>query len=307
MPIIDLHCDTIDRIYTEKSSLLTNEYHVDLDKLRTSDYAAQWFAIFIDTKTAKKTLMELAKEMYDYFMKELVQHGELIEFATNFEEYSRIRSKNKIAAFLSLEEGQIIDGNIENIKKLYDLGVRMMTLTWNYENDLAYPHSSHKGLTAFGKQVVEYLKAIPMLIDISHLSEASVKDIRSIYKRPIIASHCNSRAIYNHTRNLSDDMIRLVADSGGIMGINLYGLFLDGSEVSTINAICKHIEYIYQLGGEDILAFGTDFDGINCDLEVCNAGQMGKLIDALTKLYPQSFIDKLTYKNAERVIMENLS
>lgn len=307
MPIIDFHCDTIDRLYAEKTSLLANEYHIDLNKLRASNYAAQWFALFIDTEAARKPLMELVKDMYDYFMKELALNKKHIEFATNYEEYNRIKSMHKIAAFLSLEEGQIIEGKLDNIKKLCELGVRMMTLTWNYENDLGYPHSSDKGLTEFGKQTVEYLNDMPMLVDISHLSETAVKDVYTIYKKPILASHCNARTVYNHTRNLSDEVIRLIAHSGGVMGINLYGLFLDGSHASTINALCRHIAYIYKLGGEDIMAFGTDFDGINCDLEVCNAGQMGKLIETLETIYPNSFIDKLTYKNAERIIKENLS
>jgi len=307
MPIIDLHCDTIDRLYAEKTSLLTNDYHIDLGKLKASDYAGQWFALFIDTKCARRPLMELVKDMYDYFMKELALHKETIQFAANYEAYKRIKSMHKIAAFLSLEEGQIIEGNIDNIQKLSELGVTMMTLTWNYENDLGYPHSSDKGLTVFGKQVVEYLNDRPMLVDISHLSEAAVRDVYAIYKKPIIASHCNARTVCNHTRNLSDEMIKLIAHSGGVMGINFYSLFLDGSQTSTINALLKHIAYIYKLGGEDLMAIGTDFDGMNCDLEVYNAGQMGKLIDALTRLYPSSFIDKLTYKNAERVIKENLS
>ncbi|WP_069997519.1 dipeptidase [Cellulosilyticum sp. I15G10I2] len=306
MPVIDLHCDTIDRLYTEKSSLLTNEYHVDLSKLKTGDYIAQWFALFIDTHLTTKPLMELIYEMYGYFMCEIKSNSDHIAFATSFKEYTEIKSARKIAAFLSLEEGQVIGGDIDNLQKLCDLGIRMMTLTWNYENELGAPHFSDKGLTEFGKKVVNYLNDSPILIDISHLSELALKEVCEIYKKPIIASHCNARSICNHSRNLSDEMIKRIANSGGVVGINLYGLFLDGTHKSTIPAIIDHIGHFYQLGGEDILALGTDFDGMNCDLEVCNAGDMGKLINTLVKLYPQSVIDKLTYKNAERIIRENL-
>ncbi len=306
MPIIDLHCDTIDRLYAERSGLVTNEYHVDLSKLKTGNYLAQWFALFVDTRLTQKPLMELIKEMYDYFIDQIKLNNEHIVLATNFKEYTQIKSERKIAAFLSLEEGQVIGGDINNLHKLCELGIRMMTLTWNYENELGAPHFSDKGLTDFGKQVVSYLNDSPMLLDISHLSEAAFREICTLYKKPIIASHCNARAIYNHTRNLSDDTIRCIAHSGGIIGINLYGLFLGGTPKSTINAILEHIGYLYQLGGEDILALGTDFDGMDCELEVCNAGEMGKLINILVKLYPQSVVDKLMYQNAERIIRENL-
>lgn len=307
MPIIDLHCDTIDRLYTEKTSLSSNTYHVDLSKMKTGKYLAQWFALFIDSKNADRPLMQRASAMYNYFMDEMRLNKDTIELATSFETYEEIKAKNKMAAFLSLEEGQIIEGKLENIKVLHDLGVRMMTLTWNYENELGYPHSVNKGLTPFGKRVVEYLNDLPMVLDISHLSESAVKEILSIYKKPFIASHANARAVCFHTRNLSDDIIRYIADAGGVIGINLYGPFLDGSGQSKIEAINAHIAHVYKIGGESVLALGTDFDGISCDLEVCNAGEMDKLIDRLAQSYSQSFIDQITYKNAERIIKEILT
>ncbi len=306
MPVIDLHCDTADRLFNEKSNLLMNDYHIDLNKLKKGNYLAQWFALFIDTESVKRPLMASVRAMYDYLMAQISLHSEDIVFTASYDAYMKAKSMGKIAAFLSIEEGQVIEGQLDNIQKLSDLGIRMMTLTWNYDNDLGASHSSTKGLTRFGKEAAAYLNNTPILADISHLSEAAVKELAGIYKKPIIASHCNARGIYSHTRNLSDDTIHTVADSGGIIGINFYGLFLDGSEKSSLKALTEHIHHIYKIGGEDVIALGTDFDGMNCELEVCNAGEMGKLIDVLVQLYPQSFIDKLTYKNAERIIRENL-
>ena len=306
MPVIDLHCDTIDKIYKEQSSLYENKCHVDLVKLKKSNYFAQWFALFIDTQSLKEPPLVIAKKMYSYFMKELKANHSHIELATSFKEYTEIRKAHKIAAFLSLEEGQIIGGSIDQLQELCHMGVRMMTLTWNYENDLAAPHSSPKGLTDFGRQVVSYLNSSPILMDLSHLSEKAVQEAASLYKKPIIASHCNARGVYGHSRNLSDDTLRCIARSGGIVGLNLYSLFLDGTNHSTFHGLKAHIAHIYRVGGEDVLALGTDFDGMTCDLEVCDAGNMGKLMEALVKLYPQRVIDKLMYQNAERIIKENL-
>ncbi|MDF2594026.1 MAG: Membrane dipeptidase [Clostridia bacterium] len=306
MPIIDFHCDTIDKLYANQTSLLTNDYHIDLNKLKTGGYSAQWFAIFIDKQSTDRPLMELARDMYYYFISQVNRHSEYIELAKSFEDYKRIKERGKMAAFLSLEEGAITGDNPEYIKEWSDLGARMMTLTWNYENELGYPHSSVQGLTQRGRQTVDYLNSTPILLDISHLSETAVKELETLYKKPLLASHCNARGVYRHTRNLSDDVIKKIAESGGIMGINLYSLFLNGSPRSTLEAICRQVAYIYQLGGEEILALGTDFDGIQCDLEVCDAGEMGKLIDRLAKIYSQSFIDKFTHQNAERIIKENL-
>lgn len=306
MPIIDFHCDTIDKIYHTQGDLRHNSHHIDLSKLKAAQYAAQWFAVFVDAKEVKGSLMEKAVEMIAYFKRQLSLYKDDVLLATDYTNYKAIREQQKIAAFLSLEEGQIIEGSLENIQKLYAEGVRLMTLTWNYENDLGYPHWSQKGLTTFGKEAVEYLNALPILLDVSHLSEAALKDIEGLYKKPIIASHCNARHIYNHTRNLTDEAIRCIAKSGGIIGLNFYSVFLDGSSHGTIEAMVKHIDHLYRIGGEACLGIGTDFDGINCTLEVCNAGEMGRLIERLGQSYSEDFIDKLTYKNAERILKENL-
>lgn len=305
MPFIDLHCDTIDRLYNEKTHLRSNTCHIDLSKLRQGDYLAQWFALYLDTMEVHEPLMDYVKKMHAYFMEELRSNDE-IALATNYATYKKLKDSGKLAAFLSLEEGEPIASDLGYIDELYDLGVRMMTLTWNYQNHLGAPHHMQEGLTNFGQSVVDYLNHKAMLLDISHLSEVGLKEISRIYKKPIIASHCNARQVQPHTRNLSNEGIRCIADSGGIIGINFYSVFLNGSKDSTLDDLCRHIDYIYQLGGKNVLALGTDFDGMNCHLEVCNAGEMGKLLWRLEKLYPASVVEALSFANAERIIRENL-
>lgn len=307
MFVADLHCDTASLLYYTQGDLGHNAGHIDLEKLEKAQYIAQWFAYFIDIKEVKKaTLMEELEAMHRYFLEQLEKYKDRIIPVTDYASYMQAKKTGKLGAFLSLEEGQVLEGKLENLEKVYEMGIRMMTLTWNYPNDLGAPHTSFEGLTPFGKEVVDYLNHLPLLIDISHLSESGVKDIRALYKRPIIASHCDARRVYNHTRNLSDATIKQVSESGGLIGINFYSYFLNGTHQSTIEAIVKHIDYLYQKGGEDCIALGTDFDGMNCQLDVCNCGEMDKLITTLSRHYNERILQKLCYENHERIIKEVL-
>ena len=306
MPFIDLHCDTIDRLYHDKTHLASNAYHIDLCKLKASNYFAQWFALYQDIKVVKGSYMNYVKEMYAYFLQELEKNKEHIGLATSYEEYKCLKQEGKIAAFLSLEEGAPIGKDLNQIDVLWQMGVRMMTFTWNYKNQLGAPHSMQEGLTLFGKRVADYLNSYKMFVDISHLSECGVKDLATVYKKPIIASHCNAYALQPHSRNLSDEVIRLIAETGGIIGANFYSVFLNGTDESKIEDIVRHISHFYKVGGKEILAIGTDFDGMDCQLEVCNAGKMDKLIERLSKEYSADLVDAITYGNAQRLIKENL-
>ncbi len=306
MPFIDLHCDTIDRLYNDKTQLFSNEYHIDIYKLRASNYFAQWFALYSDSHKVKGHLMDYVKEMHTYFLKEVERNKAEIGIATSYKDYMDLRKQDRIAAFLSLEEGAPIGEDLKQLDVLWDMGVRMMTFTWNYKNQLGSPHSMNEGLTSFGKQVAEALNGYKIFVDISHLSEYGVRDLADIYKKPIIASHCNAYALMPHSRNLSDETIRLIAETGGIIGTNFYSVFLNGTDESLVEDIVRHINHFYKVGGKEILALGTDFDGMNCKLEVCDAGKMDKLIARLSKEYTAELIDAITYGNAERLIKENL-
>ena len=307
LEIIDFHCDTASLIYHQHATLRENSYHVDLQKMKKANYAAQWFAFFVHLESLSgQSPYEAFQQMYTYFVAEMNKNKDLIEIVTDYTGYCQCREAGKMAAFLSLEEGQVIEGRIDYLEDLIKKGIRLMTFTWNTPNALGYPHNMDKGLTQFGKEVAEYLNTTPVLLDISHLSETALKDIVTHYKKPIIASHSNARSFYFHTRNVSDEGIRIIADSGGVMGTNFYSHFLGNGEHTSIECLVNHIQMLYNLGGEDILALGTDFDGIDCTLEVCSCVEMDKLIDRLLKSFPSHVIEKLCFKNAERVIKENL-
>lgn len=307
MSFIDLHCDTASLIFENKTHLNRNDYHVDIQKMKASHYLAQWFAFFINVKALEdKHPFSYLKEMYDYFKAEVEANSEQISIVSSYKEYLNCKASHKIAAFLSLEEGEVIAQEENPLEKLVQLGITMMTLTWNYSNTWGAPHSVLQGLTSKGCELIEGLNSTSILLDVSHLSESAFKDIVKLYKKPIIASHCNARGVYNHTRNLTDEAMRVIAESGGLIGTNFYSDFLNQSHYTSVEDLLRNISYVYNQVGEDVLAIGTDFDGMNCKLEVCNCGEMDKLMDSMTRILPMRVIEKICYSNAERIIRENL-
>ena len=205
----------------------------------------------------------------------------------------------------------MLEGKIEHLKEFYDLGVRMMTLTWNHENEIGYPHNrpefSKRGLKRFGEEVVEKMNELVMIVDVSHLSDAGFYDVARLSKKPFIATHSNSRAMKNHSRNLNDDMIKILANSGGVTGINFCSAFLGNYEISSIKDMVRHIKHIRNIGGIDVVALGSDFDGIENKVEISDVSEMGKLAIELEKEgFTTTEIEKIYYKNALRVIKDVL-
>ena len=157
MSFIDLHCDTASRIFYEKESLKKNSFSVDIDKLKKGGALAQVFAFFIDAGEVEDLESEF-KSMYNTFIDEIEKNKSEIEIVRNINELKSCEEKGKIGAFLSIEEGEFLKGDIKNLKRVYDMGIRFITLTWNYKNSLGYPNYNYiykdKGLTRLGKDIV---------------------------------------------------------------------------------------------------------------------------------------------------------
>ncbi|MGL5346961.1 MAG: dipeptidase [Peptostreptococcaceae bacterium] len=310
MKIVDLHCDTIDKLMEDSNSnLFENNYSVDIKKLKTSNSLAQVFALYFDLEKYRDNPYSRFNEMYNKFIEQVNQHSEHISLAKSYNDIIKNEHKNRISAILSIEEGGALNGKIENLNKVYDKGVRLITLTWNYENEIGYPHNSSKnlGLKPFGIEVVEKMNELGMIIDVSHINDYGFYEVSQISKKPFIASHSNSRAITNHSRNLTDDMIKVLANSGGITGINFCKFFLGNKPTSNIDDMIEHIKHIVNIGGIDVVALGTDFDGIPNGLEIENIGDIYMLEDRLSRVgFKSSEIDKIMYKNTMRVFKEVL-
>jgi len=319
MNLIDLHCDTfLFFIQEPEKSMVKNDCCVDLTKLKHAGSLAQFFASFINVKDFKGD--NIWGQAYQHVLKmialgkeKIIDNNDIIRIATNYDEIMKNKKEGKISAVLTIEEGGILDGRLSRLEELYHQGVRLITLTWNWENCLGYPNSREekvmkKGLKPFGIEVVRKMNEIGMIIDVSHLSEGGFWDVIKHSRKPIVASHSNARSLCNHPRNLTDDMIYALAEKGGVAGINFYPCFVCESHSITAEHLADHVEFMYQKGGEDFVAMGTDFDGFDDgNSTITHIGQMEEVYHIVKKRgFTSAQMDKFWSGNALRVIKENL-
>ena len=312
MKLIDFHCDTILRLVQqgEAVGLRRNSLSVDIEKLRAGDVTAQFFALFIDLAETENPL-ETCLLMIDRFYREIEANREDISIARCHQDLLDNEASGRISAFLTVEEGGVLKGRMENLRILHKLGVRLITLTWNYPNEIGFPNTldpeKDKGLTPFGRDVVAEMNRLGMIIDVSHLSDRGFYDVARLSEKPFIASHSNARAMTLHSRNLTDDMIKVLSEKGGITGLNFSKNFLGVSDVSLIEDMVRHIKHIHKVGGIEVVAVGTDFDGIKPRQEIETIGEMDKLATALQSSgFAPSEVEKIFHGNARRVIRDTI-
>ncbi len=223
MPIIDFHCDTLLKLVKEQRelSLKNNKYSVDINKLQQAGSIAQFFAAFVDLKKTQAP-MQKALLLIDRFHQEIDDNKESMALALSYDDLVHNQAVGKISAFLTLEEGDVIEGNLWALRNFYRLGVRLVTITWNYPNSLGFPNKDPKyqfnGLTLFGREVIREMNHLGMIIDVSHLSDAGFYDVAELSVNPFMASHSDARAVFDHRRNLTDDMLKTLAAKGGLIG-----------------------------------------------------------------------------------------
>lgn len=317
MKVVDMHCDTLYQLDKHKElSLKENNLNISIEKMKKGDYLLQNFAVFTPLKTIDDPLLHV-QHLIDCFYLEMDKNKEDIGIVYCFDD---IRF-DRMNAMLTLEEGAVVQNDLSYLRNYYRLGVRMITLTWNYENGIGYPnfdindnrHGFHcyddkHGLTDFGIEYVKECERLGIIIDVSHLSDAGFYDVLKNTTKPFVASHSNARGICDHARNMSDDMIIQLAKRGGVMGINFAADFLnEHAGISRINDMVKHIKYIRDLAGIDCIGLGSDFDGIPQNLELKDASMMPLLCIALKKEgFSEEDIEKIFYKNVLRVYKEVL-
>ena len=327
MKFMDLHCDTISAIYEmrqkgRKTELKENTGQVDLMRLRKGGCFGQNFALFTYLKRTKNPY-QYGRELFRTFQEELLRNSEEIRQAASVKELLENERNGRMSAILTLEEGAVCEGDTDKLREFYREGVRMMTLTWNFENELAWPNridpvsgsfapETEHGLKPKGVEFVELMEELGMAVDVSHLGDAGFWDVAKITKKPFLASHSNARAVAPHVRNLTDEMIRTLAERGGIMGINFCAAFLNHEEgfrpdggTSRVDDMVRHIRHIRQVGGIDCIALGTDFDGIGCQLELDSPAGLWRLSDALSADgFTGEEIEKIFWKNTLRFYQE---
>ncbi|MCQ2551249.1 MAG: dipeptidase [Clostridia bacterium] len=315
MKIIDMHCDTFWACYPERKSIRKNDGHIDLEKLIKGDSMAQFFAIFIpkeDTEDVGVSRMDYFNSVRDFYLEELQKNKDLIRPVYTVSDLEKNLADGKLSSVLTIEDSALVEGKMERIGELKDKGVSLMTLTWNYENCFGYPNSSDpaihaKGLKDFGKEAVKEMNRKGIIVDVSHLSSGGLKDVVKVTSKPIVASHSCARALSNDQRNLWDDEMKLIADTDGTIGVNFYSEFLrEGCFHSYLDDILEHTKYMVNKVGIDHVSLGSDFDGIDCTLDLKDFTYMPKLVEGLSKTFKDSDLEKICYGNTLRVMKENL-
>jgi membrane dipeptidase len=325
MKVVDLHCDTLmalnkARIENLDKNFGENDLHVDLLKLKKGEYLLQCFAAFVDFEDSPESpLLEVLQEI-DVFHQIMEAYHEEIAPVYKFSDIEKNRKEGKISGLLTVEDGGVCLGDLSALRMLQRVGVRMITLTWNYENKIGYPavpsgktaDSAYKGLKEHGLAFLSEMERLGVIVDVSHLSDEGFYDVARSAKKPFLASHSDSRMLCPQPRNLTDEMLKLLADRGGLVGMNYYYNFLDKDlkrliERGTAETVVDHIEHIRKVAGIDVIALGSDFDGIEETLDLKDASKMHLLIMSLEKRgFTTSEIEKIFSLNALRFFKDLL-
>ena len=236
--IIDTHADTPQRFLDEHFDLGQNtpvsEGHEDLGKIKQGNLAAEFFSIWVEPEF-KGHYAKRALDLIDSVYQQAARHPDKITMAYSAADIVRAHQQHKFAALMGIEGGHTIENDIRLLRDFYRLGVRYMTLSWSNTNEWADSSGDindpnvqhHDGLTDFGKDVVREMNRLGMIVDISHVADSTFYTTLTISRAPVIASHSSSRALTNHPRNMTDDMLRAIARNGGVVMVNFYSAFID--------------------------------------------------------------------------------
>jgi len=294
--------------HPDSGDLYRNTWKIDIEKLQKAHSKVQDFALFINLGETNDPYGRY-EEMRNLCTTQIHLYGEHIQHVLSYQDVESVYESGKIGALMSIEEGGVLGGDLDKLKQAYQDGVRLITLTWNYPNNLGEPHcgEQHKKLTPKGIEFVEAMQDLGIVVDCSHLNDAGTEQLGDILDVPFVASHSNAREVTAHTRNLPDNLIKLIANKGGVIGLNFAQSFLGTSPVSRIDDIVKHGLYLINKGGEDVVALGTDFDGIKPNTEIKDASEMYRLYDAFKEAgLSVEQCEKLFWKNADRLLKEIL-
>ena len=279
MNYFDLHCDTPYECYFKNQDFFENNLAVSGEKGAVFENWKQVFAVWISDDQAEP--YKLYNAILKYFKEKL-------------------KSKpDNLTPYFSVEGGAVIEDDTDRLYILKEDGICALTLTWNGENRIAGGSKSDKGLTDFGKRVIRDLNSLNMLCDLSHLNEKSFYSVIELADYPI-ATHSNCREVCNCPRNLSDNQLKLIAEKGGIVGLCFYPEFLGGDVYEKLYA---NIFHFLELGMENNIAIGSDFDGADMSGSLCDISKIPFLYAKLNeKGIDKSVLDKIFYKNAENYL-----
>ena len=237
--VVDTHADTPQRFLDEGFDIGSTDPrdigHVSLEKARRGNLGAEFFSIWVDPETNQGHFAQHTFDLIDSVYEQAARHPDQMMMAYSVADIERAHREHKLAALMGIEGGHSIENDMHLLRDYYRLGVRYMTLSWSNTNEWADSSGDiddpkiqhHNGLTDFGMQVVREMNRLGMIVDISHVADKTFFDVIATTKAPVIASHSSARALVNHPRNMTDDMLRAVAKNGGVVDVNFFSGFVD--------------------------------------------------------------------------------
>jgi len=271
--IVDTHCDTLMQFLhrgwgnppPRKLGEWGTQGHLDLPRMEAGGITCQTFAVYTGRRAIVPEASLMATLMVDKFYTEIEANDGIVAVTTH-DEIVEAKRAGKACGLLSLEGAEPLMGEIAALRVYYRLGVRMLSFAWNYRTPFADglgAKRSESKLPELGVQALEEMDRLGMVFDVSHLADSVFWDVADVMKGPFIASHSNARAVCDHARNCTDDMIRAIADHGGVLGMNYAPAFVkEGGEGATVEGMVDHIDHIVKLVGPDHVGLGSDYDGI---------------------------------------------
>lgn len=283
-----------------KGNLLTNRHLPELKRGKVDLVFVNLFPELIPEGCLKEAMLEVA-----ILLQQMEETGEIIPI-TSKKDLETLKGSGKIGFLLSMEGMEPLGQDLELLSVFYRLGLRSAMLTWNYRNSFASGVNESGGLSRLGRRAVTVMEQLGIIVDVSHLNDEGFWDVIDVAQRPVIASHSNARALYNHPRNLTDDQIRAIADTGGVIGIN--GYFTADLDRASLKTCIEHLEYILDLAGEDHVGLGPDFNlylggAYQGTPGLEDAGKIPEITrELVARGYSETVINKILGNNFYRVL-----
>lgn len=303
--VFDAHCDTAYELYADnaKGNFRDNIIHFSVQNTLGYNKYIQLLALWANPDYDNEEAVSFMKKLLEATRTALSgQEIEIIKESKDFEYETGFK------AILGIEGGRALYNDPENLYFYYENGVRCLTLTWNGINLLGYGSDTgeDKGLTDFGRDILKRMNELNMVTDVSHLNEKGFYEVAELSDKPFIASHSNSKTLCGHCRNLTDEQFKIIVEKGGVAGINLCCDFLAEDGNGTIEDVVRHIDHFMELGGENHIGIGSDFDGVpKLPWGIEGNSDLYKIFNELgIRGYTKEQIDKISFGNFERVFKE---
>jgi membrane dipeptidase len=301
--IADSHCDYSSSKLLDRSDEELYD-HGTIEDIISGGVNVQVFAAWIPRELNNK--YEYGLKLINYIRNIINESNGKLILCDSVESFAYVKP---MKAVLAIESGETIDCNADVIKDVYKLGIRMLSLTWNDENDFAFGCYNNTGaLKPSGIKAINELNRLDIALDLSHINEQGFWEAAEIYKHIPCASHSCAYKLTPNNRNLKDDQIKYIINKYGYIGVIFYPEFLRGGSFATIDDIISHIEYILSFGGEDCIGFGSDFFGMQYTPEYLSSpSDFQKIPEAMAKRnYSDELISKICYGNFEKYILKFL-